>query len=548
MTMILRAAPLIIFPLLLLAGCAAQSQVREIPRASRLAATPEQKALVVRADRMKGEPSARLGGWLDAADAARAELAADPRDRSARADYNFAVARVIDLVGQNQPALSDRPVKVPSATQGTWSVTLDPPRSGRGRLAGLSFTPADRYEFRGPAAKGRVVKQGLGAPVVITGKDVGGLQDGPAAPGSRIRQGLTAVIRFEGRRAVIAFLDPLEQETVRLDGSNHPLAADLTSSIALSLAELEPERRGLFPFFKAREVENNAHLSMLQPYDPGKIPVLLVHGLADSPANWVPLIEYLRRDRTIRRNFQFWFFAYPSGLPYPLSAAELRRQLALIRKRYPGQKDAVVIGHSMGGMISRLLITNSGTKLWDSFFDVSPDDIPLSLRARDLLVGSLIFKPVPKISRVIFASASHRGSNLAVSFWGRIGSALIGNPVAERNVYAEALPYARVSAPARRLARLPNSIDLLAPDNFFVTTVDSLPFEPGVPYHSLIGDRGTGGNLGRSPAPLSTDGVVSYWSSHLPCARSEKVIPSGHWSQLHPEGMAELKRILLRHL
>jgi hypothetical protein len=68
-----------------------------------------------------------------------------------------------------------------------------------------------------------------------------------------------------------------------------------------------------------------------------------------------------------------------------------------------------------------------------------------------------------------------------------------------------------------------------------------------VPFHSLIGDRGKGGFLDHRK-PTSSDGVVPYWSSHLQGARSEKIIPSGHWTQVHPLGMAEIRRILLEHL
>ncbi len=543
-----RLAALALLPLLLLAGCSTYSKVREIPRTSALAATPEQRALVLREERLKAQPLAQLGGYLDAADAARLKLAANPADKQARADYNFAVARVVDLVGTGKLAAWDRSTACPSAARGAWNVELESPLKQQGvRASEFTFTPADRYKFKGTAVKERVVKDGLGAPVVVTGKDLDYLKLDRFAQGKHIYYGLTAIVRFDGKKAVVSFADPLAVETVRLDRATYPLAADFTSPLALALAELEPKKTELRAFFKPQEFEEKGRLSRLQPYDPDKIPVLFVHGLSNSPAIWVPTISYLRGDAAIRKNYQFWFFAYPTGLPYPLAAAELRRQLALIRKQYPGQKDAVVVGHSMGGMISRLLITDSGTKLWNTLFNVPPDKIPLSPESRETLADSLVFRPVPKISRVIFAAASHRGSYLASNFFGRLGSSIIGNAVTDRNVYTEAFPYARADVPARRLGRLPNSIDLLKPDNFFVTAVDTLPLARGVPYHSLMGDRGKGGTLGRTPPPQSSDGIVPYWSSHMPGARSEKIVPSGHWVQLHPDGMAELRRILLAH-
>jgi hypothetical protein len=94
---------------------------------------------------------------------------------------------------------------------------------------------------------------------------------------------------------------------------------------------------------------------------------------------------------------------------------------------------------------------------------------------------------------------------------------------------------------------MPNSIDFLKPDNRFVSTLASIPTAPGIPYHSIIGDRNRGGNLDHR-WPVSTDGIVPYWSSHLEGAESELIIPSHHWTNQHPQGIAEAGRILREHL
>jgi hypothetical protein len=164
------------------------------------------------------------------------------------------------------------------------------------------------------------------------------------------------------------------------------------------------------------------------------------------------------------------------------------------------------------------------------------------------MTESLIFKPVPEISRVIFLSASHRGSSMATTFYGHLLASVLGNRLGARGVYREAFALARPEARAHGRNMLPgSSIDLLAPDNLFIATVASLPTKRGVPFHSIIGDRGKGGFLDHRK-PTSSDGIVPYWSSHLQGARSEKIIPSGHWTQVHPLGMAEIKRILHEHL
>jgi len=258
-------------------------------------------------------------------------------------------------------------------------------------------------------------------------------------------------------------------------------------------------------------------------------------------------VEFLRGDPIIRENYQVWFYAYPSGLPYPLAAAYLREQLAQARKRYPGMRDAVLLGHSMGGMISRALITDSGKELWNLYFGKPPEQLSISEKTRRMLAGMLLFKPVPHIGRVIFVSASHRGSEDAVGFWGRVGATMVGNPVGDKKTYEEVIAQAKPEAQRHNHNRFPNSIDLLDPESPFLEEINSLPTAAGVPYHSLIGDRGEGGFLDKTK-PESSDGIVPYWSSHMDGAKSELVIPSGHWSHLHPLGMAEIKRILLEHL
>ncbi len=263
----------------------------------------------------------------------------------------------------------------------------------------------------------------------------------------------------------------------------------------------------------------------------------------------MPLVDSLRNDEVIRQNYQFWCFSYPTGLPYPLSASILRDYLDQFSERYPGHKDIVVIGHSMGGMISRLLITDSGMKIWDAVYEKPPEEIPFSEETRRVMTGALIFEARPKIGRVIYASASHRGSDTATNFFGRLGSKMIGTPISETVIDQEALKFAKKNTEPgqKQLEHLPNSIDVLDPDNRFLKLVDTLPPKPGIPYHSIIGDRGKGGNLDRTK-PVSTDGIVPYWSSHLDGAESEVFVPSGHWTIHHPRGIAEAKKILIHHL
>ena len=89
---------------------------------------------------------------------------------------------------------------------------------------------------------------------------------------------------------------------------------------------------------------------------------------------------------------------------------------------------------------------------------------------------------------------------------------------------------------------MPNSVDTLEPNDRFAEAVNKLPITPGIPYHSIMGDRG------RGDTPNSSDGVVPYWSSHLAGARSELVVNSDHGAQYNPQAVREVERILKLNL
>ena len=254
------------------------------------------------------------------------------------------------------------------------------------------------------------------------------------------------------------------------------------------------------------------------------------------------MIDSLRDDPWIRVHYQFWFFSYPSGYPYPYSAALFRRELDGIKRAFPGHKQVILIGHSMGGMISRLMVTDSGDKIWRAFFGKNPAQTPLPGDVRRRLEEAFVFNHRPEVKRVIFISTPHRGSALASSWIGRIGASFVRRPEDLEPVYAAAKPLLVADPEARSLHRLPNSVDTLEPNDRFVEAVNKLPIAPGIPYHSIMGDRG------RGDTPNSSDGVVPYWSSHLPGAQSELIVPSDHGAQYNPEAIREVARILKLNL
>jgi pimeloyl-ACP methyl ester carboxylesterase len=508
------------------------------------ALAPVEQRIVNALRQEKREPLVALGEFLTATQTAARQLARNPNDTAARTAYNFAVARVLGVIQKAKLDPWTQPLRVP-AEGGEYLLTRKPDSRPTWNPSLYDFTPADQFDISGTYVTEHARKEGLGAPIVAIGK---GLNETAARDFTQQKTyyGVTALIRFEGRHAVVAFEDPLAAERVTLGGCSFPLAADFTVPLAVMLAQENPKKLELTRLLNPGKYAETARIVRLQPYDPNKTVVLVIHGLMDSPATWAPMINHLRADGQLRQRYQFWFYSYPSGYPYPHSAAILRRELDAIQQRFSLRKKMVVIGHSMGGCISRLLITDTGEKLWLELMHKPPGELLLSPESRQLFTDALIFRPRPEVGRVIFISAPLRGSDLASNWAGRLGSRLVTAPAMLLQAGTDALRVATFQGDDLRLKRIPNSIDTLAPNNRFVKAIQKIPFAPGIPYHVICGDRGKGGNKDHTK-PVMSDGIVPYWSSHLPGAQSELIVASGHSAHQNAQAIGEVERILKLH-
>ena len=526
-----------------LAGCATYSKVSEKRPRYVLSTRPvgmlaNAEAGIDRAMRIdRRDPLVALGGYMSAAETALRQLKRSPNDETARNTYNFAVGRIIATIRDAKLDPWTQPLRVPGS-DGEFVLTHKPDPRPQWNPALYNFTPADQFDVRGTYVTERNTRDGIGAPVVAVGREVS-KEARANFSADRIYYGVTAIARFEGRRCVLSFEDPLAVETVQVDGQIFPLAADFTVPLAVMLASTNPKKLELTRLLNPAKYAETARISRLQPYDPNKIVVLVIHGLMDTPATWTPMLNRLRSYPEIRQNYQFWFYSYPSGYPYPYSAAVLRRELDAIEKRFPLRKPMVVIGHSMGGCIARLLITDADDKLWMEVFKKPLEQMPLTPENGKLFSDMLIFQHRPEIGRVIFISAPLRGSELASNWLGRIGSSLVRSPVTLLKAGRDALKITTFRTGELKLKRMPNSIDTLAPTNRFVMAINKIPITPGIPYHTIMGDRG------RGDAPNSSDGIVPYWSSHMEGANSELIVPSAHGAHQNPQAIQEVRRILM---
>ncbi len=538
-----RACLSLLLSILLLGGCAQYAKVTEAP--VRFNPVPPGTGSLVRAEEyiqaaLTGHgkiPALECMGYcLAAADVAATRLQRAPRDIVAVRDYNFALSRLFAIIREENLRPWNGSFRVPSP-RGEYVLAARAEKPPTWVASDYEFIPADQMDISGMYLKSRTVRLGLGACLVTRRWE-------PLKTAAsefmlpRAEYGATAVAHFKGRRCEILVEDPLSTETVTLGGHTFPLAADFTAPIAVRLTETNYRKLEFMRLLRPDLKDEGTGIVRLQEFDPEKITVLVIHGLMDSPATWSPMLNALRGDPEIRKRYQFWFFGYPTGIPYPYAAAILRKQLDAALRKFPQKKPMVVIGHSMGGLISRLLITDAGDRLWMAYFHKSPARTPLRGSSRKFFTDSLIFEHQPQVGRAIFIATPHKGSRLAQGWIGRLGARLIKAPAMLLGVAADAARIATLNGGAVRISHIPTSLDSLSPSDQFVEALAKIPVRKEIPFHSIIGDRGKGNT------PNSSDGAVPYWSSHMEGAQSELIVPSWHRAHQNAEAIEEVKRIL----
>ena len=528
------------------AGCATaryaevwhkQPQLTGPPGNGRLATVEERLSRAMHEERAK--PLAAMADCLEALQFAADELKRNPGNTTAVRDYNFGVSRIFQIIQDTKLDPWTQPLTVPTAG-GEFVLTHKPDPRPEWNPALFEFTPADEFDVGGKYVTERTTREGIGAPIVAVERETSPNRRQKLAP-SRIFRTVTAVAQFQGRRCVLEFFDPLDTETVSFYGRTVPLAADFTVPLAVMLQETDPAKHELSRVLNPEKYAQTATIERLQPFNPNKTVVLVIHGLKDSQATWTPMINKLRGDPVIRKHYQFWFYSYPSGYPFPYSAAILREELDEVEKQFPKPKPMVVIGHSMGGCISRLLLTDSGNELWMKIFGRPPDEVPLSPKTREYFQQELFFRHRPEIGRVIFIASPLRGSNMATGLVGGLATFLIRESTVSSQASQEMLNATSIREEELKPKRRANSVDSLSPKSRFLNAMNTIPMTPGVPYDTIIGDRG------RGDSPNSSDGVVPYWSSHMNGAQTEDIVPSNHSAHQNPEAIEDVLRILKAH-
>lgn len=373
---------------------------------------------------------------------------------------------------------------------------------------------------------------------------------------------ITAFVRLDDpRRAMsegrlhgtVELYDEDRTTVVRVGSYSVPVEADPSAALAYRLEgsplwdfEIAGFRSGDFSSLNVNDSDDISGLFLLHPYHPQQIPVVLVHGTASSPARWAEMANELLGDPAIGSRYQIWGFIYNSGNPIALSAMRLRESLkAFLKAIDPEGKDAalnqmVIIGHSQGGLLTKMTVVDSGTRFWDNLSKVPFDKANLNPETRDLLARALFVQPLPFVKRVVFIATPHRGSFLASNPIAKFANKFINLP---GGLAKAAVDVGRSRDPGMLGTpfTIPTALDNMDASNPFLQTLSSLPIAAGVQVNSIIAVRGAG------PIEAGNDGVVEYKSAHIEGVESELVVRSGHSTQATPQTIEEVRRILYEH-
>lgn len=347
----------------------------------------------------------------------------------------------------------------------------------------------------------------------------------------------------------IQVYDPYRIENIDVGGKNYPLSANFSAPYGLWLAENNLGIAAYLSLIDREERLTMPHLYMLEPYNPDKKIIVLVHGLASSPEAWIALTNDIMGDNVLREHYQVWQVFYSTNMPILESRfqiyALLKQAFGSLSPKDQAAQNAVLVGHSMGGIISRLLVSNA---------DISQPALKMMnisqqnrLKRQPIIYQRLKINSINNFDRAIFMSAPHRGTDFADLWFTRAARKIIKLPGAFLGAVTDTITQDDINT-KDLLTRIDKGLIENGPSDLsykskFIALTENINPPQGFVFHSIIGNK----TDSKNPKQM-TDGIVPYESAHLSNAQSEKIIKGGHSIQETPEAVLELRRILRQHL
>jgi pimeloyl-ACP methyl ester carboxylesterase len=436
------------------------------------------------------------------------------------------------------------------------------------RAVGFDWDPGEFAEFkfvsdyRLVGLPNRHQSHGLGVPLIAIRKDRSESTEREQFYPRGLSFPVTAFLRWEREsehtnasggkitKCILELHDPVTKDEIIVEGKPTPLESDISTPLAFFLNNPTLQRLDYYGFFRPDKAEQISGLYMIQPYQPGKIPVLMVHGILSSPMTWMEALNDLRSIPEIRDRYQFWFYLYPTGGSFWESAADLREELARTRRifdpdhKQPAFDQMVVVGHSMGGLIARLMSLESGDRFWNAVSDTPFENVAASAEVKRQLGRAYFFEPVPEVRRVVTIASPHRGSGEANPFYRSLLRSVVTLPERTTRVGRELLDGEKRVFRNEGKAVPVTSLDALAPTSPLIPVLAETPNSRRVAYHNIFAVQPQKDALG-----YDGDGIVEIASAKRDDFDSQIMIEATHTTaHRHPLAILELQRILREHL
>ncbi len=360
-------------------------------------------------------------------------------------------------------------------------------------------------------------------------------------PPEAITRPVTAVAisgsRRNGLRQIeIRLLDRMRSETI--GKSDTTLAGDFTTPFTALLERAGPLKNSGITTLMRGETHRKPGFFLMEPYDPQRTPLILIHGLISTPLAWADLTNELWAVPEIRKRYQIWHYYYPTNPPALYSARVMRGKLDELRHfldprgNDPAMRRTVIISHSMGGLLAKTLAVDPKDAFWDAVFTRPLDSLNVTPAERATLEEAFYWRSRGNVDRIIFCSVPFQGSNVANSWIGRMGN-LLAAPSPEfqdffREVERKNPGMLQPDYTTLTTGKI-SSVGALAPRQRSMEILDQLPLTGGTASHVITGSK---------------DFVVQRSSASIKGAESNIEVPAGHGSFHHPEAIEEIIRIL----
>lgn len=488
----------------------------------------------------------------------------DPQFRSISDIYNHSLERLVQgLIDQDEMVVGneiviegiDETLRLKINVEGRWSDQKFE-----------RFELVNNFEVKGLENEYRTY--GLGVPMIAVRKQLGQLTTnekyyppGLSLPLTAFMQVTPQTVQLTGGAAKTTYaelklIDPLQQTMVTVNGRRAPLESDISTPMAYYLNDplLNSNLFATLTLLDADFAKNFQGLYMLEPYDPDKIPVVMFHGFWSSPTTWLQMFNDLRASKDVRDHYQFWFYMYPTGQPFWITAAQTREDLATARRELdPNQRSTaldqmVLVGHSMGGLVARTQTIESGDDFWNLVTEEPFSKVKGDPDSLEKLEKVFFFEANPSVKRVVTIATPHQGSLFANRTTRWLSHKAFSLPQLTRSEHQSLMQENRDIFGDSQFAQIKTSVDSITPGAPFIGVLNDKSYSGDVKVHNIYG-KISNSSLFSNVASNKGDGVVSLESATAIQADSQLEVNAEH-VDVHqsPKTILEVRRILIDHL